>query len=90
MLTVSSFDVFDTVLTRRVGAPEAVFMVVAEQLRRESSISTSADAFAELRRSYELRMIRTTGRQVRLREIYAELASSPFGGLHESGGMVAG
>src|ERR1700712_4865725 len=76
MLAVSSFDVFDTVLTRRVGAPEAVFTAVALQLRSENSIPISAEVFAELRRSYEHRLITATGRQVGLKMIYTELARS--------------
>ena len=76
MQTVCSFDVFDTVLTRRVGAPEAVFPVVAEQLRREHAISTTAEVFAELRKSYERRLIASSGRQVGLRTIYTEMARS--------------
>jgi len=76
MPAVSSFDVFDTVLTRRVGAPDALFTVVARQLLDESSIPTSAEVFAELRRSYENRLITASGRQVGLEMIYTELARS--------------
>ena len=73
MRTVRSFDVFDTVLTRRVGAPEAVFQVVAEELSRENAIAMAAGAFAEMRKSYERRLNRAHGKHMGLRVIYSEL-----------------
>ena len=51
MSTVCSFDVFDTVLTRRVGSPHAVFDLLGQQLASERRIPTSAVAFARERRS---------------------------------------
>ena len=39
MISVESFDVFDTVLTRAVGSPEAVFLVLGRRLAQQSLIA---------------------------------------------------
>ena len=74
MSTVCSFDVFDTVLTRRVGSPHAVFDLLGQQLASEGRIPTSAVAFARERRRHEERLTRLLGRHQTLRTIHLEVA----------------
>lgn len=42
-----TFDVFDTVLTRAVGAPRSVGYVLAERLRRSGVVAVSPEVFVE-------------------------------------------
>lgn len=79
---VSSFDVFDTVLTRRVGAPEVVLDLLAERLAAPSPAGASPDAgtpvapavLAAARRRHERRLIDLTDRHPTLRAIWSEVA----------------
>lgn len=72
--TTASFDVFDTLLTRLVGRPEDVFVLVGQHLERDGLITMRPAEFAQLRQSAE-RAARehALGRECRLDEIYAEL-----------------
>ncbi|MEM7204579.1 MAG: hypothetical protein AAF628_30255 [Planctomycetota bacterium] len=75
---VESFDVFDTVLTRAVGSPLAVFGALGRQLRDAGDV-TDAAAFAAARRQAEVdayRSAKAAGREVRLAEIYAQLGAT--------------
>lgn len=74
MSTIRSFDVFDTLLTRRVGSPGAVFDVLAVQLSHQGLVSPSPTAFAASRRRYDQQLTRFRGRHATLREIYDEVA----------------
>jgi FMN phosphatase YigB (HAD superfamily) len=74
MTSVRSFDVFDTVLTRRVGAPSAVFDVLAGRLSSTGSICVPPEVFASARRRYERRLNQDLGRHATLREIYVAVA----------------
>jgi FMN phosphatase YigB (HAD superfamily) len=73
---VRSFDVFDTVLTRRVGDPEALLDVLADRLSAAGEISAPAAAFAAGRRRAERELTRKTGRYAALRDLYAAVADS--------------
>ncbi len=44
-----SFDVFDTVLTRRVAAPRSLFLLLGKRLRKKKKISCSAKHFYQAR-----------------------------------------
>jgi HAD superfamily hydrolase (TIGR01549 family) len=76
MPTVHSFDVFDTVLTRRVGAPTAVIDVLSRRLETEGAIPVRAEAFAAVRNRFETQLTGTLGRHASLREIYAAVADA--------------
>lgn len=80
-----SFDVFDTVLTRRVGAPPAVFTMLAERLRAQGRLPCSPAAFVDARIRSERELQRWLGRPVRLAEVYESLARrlSLPAGAHE-------
>jgi FMN phosphatase YigB (HAD superfamily) len=69
-----SFDVFDTVIARRCGAPVNLFRLLAEKLRARELIALSPVAF-ELSRSQAEQRARhhKGGRDVRFAEIYEEL-----------------
>ncbi len=71
---VSSFDVFDTVLTRRVGAPSAVADLLGARLQARDSSFVSAPVFANARRSVEANVNDTLGRHGSLAEIYERMA----------------
>ena len=69
-----SFDVFDTLITRTVGSPRAVFPRVGQRLLDNELIEISCDDFAKLRIRSELNARRNskTG-EVTLEDIYREL-----------------
>lgn len=75
MSAIASFDVFDTVLTRRVGAPNSVVEILARRLEREKSIPVSASGFAASRRRQEKTLKQLLGRHPGLREIYQRVAA---------------
>lgn len=70
---VRSFDVFDTVLTRTVGAPEAVHLLLGRRARDRGLIAVEPVVLASARDAAERRLVRLLGRQPRLREIHEEL-----------------
>ena len=70
---VRSFDVFDTVLTRRVGAPAAVFPLVAERLRGRTLLPVPNEVFRAAREGAERSLNARRGRPTQLGEIYAEV-----------------
>lgn len=73
---IACFDVFDTVLTRAVGQPRSVFVLLGQRLTRTGAISCSPEVFARLRMQAEI-IARThaPAGEVRLEEIYRELAA---------------
>lgn len=76
MVHTSSFDVFDTVLTRSVGSPESTFLLLGKQLQGRSLISCTAEAFARIRRDAEQRAFANGGgldSSVNLHQIYEEV-----------------
>lgn len=76
MATVHSYDVFDTVLTRRVGDPEAVITVLAQRLAQAGRLPVTAAVFAAARRRHERRLNRLSEAHAPLREVYAETAAA--------------
>ena len=85
-----SFDVFDTVITRRVATPWGIFALMREKLRKEQQENGLAEYVIE--NFYELRihseeLIRKSlsfwgKEEITLRDIYRAMAVSGF--LNES------
>jgi hypothetical protein len=71
-----TFDVFDTALTRAVGSPEAVFLLLGRRLSQEGLIRCSPETFARLRISAEERAHHNLGVSCRLEDIYREVADA--------------
>jgi FMN phosphatase YigB (HAD superfamily) len=74
MPTVHSFDVFDTVLTRLVGAPTAVIDVLSKRLEASGAIPVRAAVFAATRNRLETQLTGTLGRHATLHEIHEAVA----------------
>jgi len=74
---VACFDVFDTVVTRAVGSPHTVFLLLGHTLRQEGRIDCTPEVFARLRISAEstARLSAPSG-EVSLDDIYRTLAHS--------------
>lgn len=75
-LNASSFDIFDTILTRQVGSPEASFLLLGNQLKARSLITCTAEAFARIRIAAERRAFDNAGgldSSVDLKQIYQEV-----------------
>jgi predicted HAD superfamily hydrolase len=74
---IASFDVFDTVLTRVVGAPVSVFLLLGHRLQRRGLITCSAEVFARARRDAQklARRHRASG-EVTLALIYRQLGAA--------------
>jgi FMN phosphatase YigB (HAD superfamily) len=76
MNRASSFDVFDTILTRQIGSPEAAFLLLGNQLQKRSLIACTAEAFARIRSTAEHRAFENAGGLdscVNLDKIYEEV-----------------
>lgn len=73
---VYSFDVFDTVLTRTVSPPTAVFRLVAMRAGRALPGAVTPGQFAALRRRAEQRAVAWHGDGTTLEHIYRELQDS--------------
>ncbi|MEO6875269.1 MAG: hypothetical protein ABI222_10665 [Opitutaceae bacterium] len=72
---VASLDIFDTVLTRRVGAPAAVFYFVGRTARARGLTALAPEAFASERyAAQKAARLRVTSREVSLELIHRELA----------------
>ncbi len=76
MFHVACFDVFDTVLTRAVGSPETVFLLLGRRLYQESLIACTPEAFARARLDAESRAHRNVGARCTIDSIYGELKSA--------------
>ncbi|MGH7198401.1 MAG: hypothetical protein ACREH5_06660 [Candidatus Omnitrophota bacterium] len=77
MTKISSFDVFDTVLTRAVGSPKSAFMLLGKKLASRAMVSCTPEAFARARINAENRAYRNAnGKPVTLEKIYSELDGS--------------
>jgi predicted HAD superfamily hydrolase len=75
--SITSFDVFDTLMTRSVGRPSSLFLWLGNRLVAGGKIGCSAEAFASARREAERRAVcNCPGGEPNLREIHAELAWS--------------
>ncbi|MBJ7357706.1 hypothetical protein [Nocardioides sp.] len=73
---VRSFDVFDTVLTRRVGDPEVVLDLLAARLASAGDLAAPAHAFAAARRRTERELTRSTGRYSTLTDVHHAVAAT--------------
>jgi predicted HAD superfamily hydrolase len=76
MSRASSFDIFDTILTRQVGSPESAFLLLGNQLYKRSLIPCTAEAFARIRSAAEHRAFDNAGgldSLVNLDQIYEEV-----------------
>lgn len=75
--SLACFDVFDTVLTRYVGSPEAVFLLLGQRLdARRSGALHSAEAFAHARTQAEKVAFANKGHASTLEDIYRELTTA--------------
>ncbi len=61
MVMISSFDVFDTVLTRKVGTPKSSFLLLGRKLRQLSLINCTGEAFSLIRADAEWRAFEKAG-----------------------------
>jgi FMN phosphatase YigB (HAD superfamily) len=71
--TLVSWDVFDTVVTRAVGQPNSLFLLLGRRLRSRGLINVDANAFAAARRSADGRAKHNQGPGWDLAGIYREL-----------------
>jgi len=89
---VVSFDVFDTVLTRKVGEPQAAFLLVGRRAVAQGLIECSAHAFAKTRHAAEVRAFSNAGgldSSVNLDDIYCEVANALHLSPDEASRLVA-
>jgi FMN phosphatase YigB (HAD superfamily) len=73
-MQIASFDVFDTVLTRVIGAPKSTYLLLGKQLASQSLINCTPEALAAARISAESRAYGNIGEKYALHHIYKELA----------------
>jgi FMN phosphatase YigB (HAD superfamily) len=73
---IAAFDVFDTVLTRALGAPEAVFLAVGRRAALAGLIECTPEAFARARIAAERRAYQNAGGECDLSAIFAELSTA--------------
>jgi len=76
-LGLSTFDVFDTALTRLVGSPKAVFILLGRQLVQQGHLDgQSSQQFAKQRIDAENRArMNSRAQEISLRDIYRELVN---------------
>jgi FMN phosphatase YigB (HAD superfamily) len=72
-----SFDVFDTVITRKSGDPASIFHCVGQRLHQRSLIHCPPAAFSSIRHDCEMRIrANRQGCEVSLLHIYEEIAGT--------------
>ncbi|MEA5486043.1 MULTISPECIES: HAD family hydrolase [Pseudanabaena] len=77
MPQISSFDIFDTLLTRLVGEPTEIFKICGDRAVQFGWIDFSAETFREVRIQSEQRSrLFYEGGEARLDEIYREMANT--------------
>ncbi|MEM1109247.1 MAG: HAD family hydrolase [Planctomycetota bacterium] len=74
--TIEGFDIFDTVLTRSVSPPSAVFWTLGQWLRDERGLTISPAYFAEQREEAERRSAAHRGHANSIHDIYRELTDT--------------
>lgn len=75
-VSVRTFDVFDTLVTRRVGDPESAFLLLGERLRSAGLSNVSAEVFARARiRAKRMAAARAESGEVGLRDVYMTLST---------------
>src|SRR6266404_8380210 len=73
-MPLASFDVFDTVLTRSVGTPASMFLLLGRRLSRRGVITCSAEAFARARvNAQKLARLHQSSGEITLIDIYRQL-----------------
>lgn len=69
-----SFDVFDTIVTRKTGDHRSIFFLLGQRLRDKQLISISPELFAQQRNKFEMRARRNNNwREISFRDIYEEM-----------------
>jgi predicted HAD superfamily hydrolase len=72
-----SFDVFDTVVTRSVGEPTALFRMVGQRLRQQGIVTCSPETFLQQRLLCEARArSNSSSAEISLQQIYEELGDA--------------
>jgi FMN phosphatase YigB (HAD superfamily) len=71
---VASFDVFDTLVTRAVGEPAAMFLLLGHELARAGTVDVGAEVFARQRREADERAFALSGGDPPLDLVADELA----------------
>jgi FMN phosphatase YigB (HAD superfamily) len=73
-IKLASFDVFDTLISRKCGAPETIFRIVGQKLRDRGLLASSPRLFEQMRVRAERRAWQHRApEEVTLADIYAEL-----------------
>ncbi len=76
-MPLASFDVFDTVLTRSVGTPASMFLLLGRRLNRRGAITCSAEAFARARaNAQKLARLHQPSGEITLTDIYRQLGAA--------------
>jgi FMN phosphatase YigB (HAD superfamily) len=73
-MLIASFDVFDTVITRVIGDPKSVFLLLGKTLLKESLITCMPETFARARIQAESLAFKNIGIKHQLQHVYSELA----------------
>jgi FMN phosphatase YigB (HAD superfamily) len=73
-MQIASFDVFDTVITRIVGDPKAIFLILGKNLFKQSLLVCTPETFARARMKAESRAFKNISEKNTLQHIYSELA----------------
>jgi len=74
MTKVYSFDVFDTLITRKVGLPEHVFLLTGRRISEELKLEIDASYFANARILAERQLIQMGVHNAAIDNIYDQLA----------------
>src|SRR6056297_3096446 len=72
----AGFDVFDTLLGRKVSPPTAVFNLLGKRLNETNQLMIPPNLFANERINAERRCYQNLGHQTNLNDIYRELLES--------------
>jgi len=74
MMNLVSFDVFDTLITRKTVTPSGIFLVLQEKLRYYEDFDGISDDFARLRFEAERKAeVLFSGREINIYDIYTVL-----------------
>ena len=76
-----SFDIYDTLLVRTVYAPEGIFLLVGEELRRRNLWDGTPEEWTRRRREAEGAARQGSAREIRLDDIRRELSRSLDSGV---------
>jgi len=74
-MRVASFDIFDTVLTRKVGKPSSLFYLLAESITKKGIINVTLIKFVRSRiKAEEIARSKHKNGEVKIEDIYNELS----------------